>query len=110
MVFAVIYRSYIKKDKELQYQSCWKTLADFFVKEKGAIGSTLHKSEEGLWIAYSKWPNQKTRDQNWSKNLDLSQFPPEIQKCILTLKDCMDDKKSLPEICMEVVEEVSAGF
>lgn len=107
-MFAVIYRGYVKPDLEAQYQEYWKRIAYYFVTQRGALGSTLHKTSDGLWVAYSKWPDKATRDASWSseKNTVNDNFPSEIQDAIIGLKLCLDLEKSFPEICMEIVEEV----
>lgn len=103
-MFAVIYRSRVKPGKEVQYQECWKMAASYFVQERGALGSTLHHSEEGLWIAYSRWPDKATRDASWP---DLPEGSPvHIQEAIKTLKSCIEEDSSLPEICMETIETI----
>jgi DNA-binding cell septation regulator SpoVG len=90
-MFAVIYRAYLKTDKENQYQEYWKTIASYFVNERGALGSTLHKTAEGMWVAYSKWPDKRTRDASWpsNKNSINKEFPLEIQEAILGLKQML---------------------
>ena len=100
-MFAVIYRSFVFPHKEDAYQKAWKTIASYFMKEKGALGSTLHKAEDGSWVAYSRWPSKALRDSSWSKD---ACHPPEIQKAVDELISCLDDV--LPEICMDIVESL----
>ena len=106
--FAVIYRSIVKPGYDDLYLKNWKIVANYFVQERGALGSTLHKSEDGMWVAYSRWPDRATRDASWPQtsegvNQDL---PVNIQQAIIALRDCFDAEQRLPEICMEVVEQV----
>ena len=107
-MFAVIYRSYLKKGRELEYQQYWEKIARYFVKEKGALGSTLHRADDGMWIAYSRWPNSDARDAAWPKEgMEGSvSLPSEIQQAILGLKDCLDAERKIPEICMNIVKEI----
>ncbi len=71
------------------------------------LGSCLHSAADGLWIAYSRWPDRKTRDASWSgENDPLSVLPLEVQNAILTLKDCADQERKIPEICLDVVEDL----
>lgn len=109
-MFAVIYRGYVRTGLEQQYVLYWKIIAAYFVNERGAIGSTLHKSEDGMWVAYSKWPDKATRDASWTNNKDNvhSGFPANILEAINGLKQCLDLERQLPEICMEIIEEVTA--
>jgi len=107
-MFAVIYRSYVKPCSETKYQEYWKIVASYFVSERGAIGSTLHKSEDGLWIAYSKWPDKATRDDSWPRDKESinTTLPPDIHEAINGLKQCLADETKFPEICMEIMDEV----
>lgn len=107
-MFAVIYRSYIKPEHEKIYKNHWKTVATYFVRHRGAISSTLHKSREGLWVAYSKWPDQTTRDKSWpqcASQIDPS-FPKEVIDAIAWIKHSQEGSEKFPEICMELHEEI----
>jgi hypothetical protein len=106
-MFAVIYRSYLKPDREKEYQEAWRSIATYFVEKRGAIGSCLHKTEEGIWVAYSRWPDRKTRDASWpGENAPSEELPPEVRQAILAIKDCMDPERKLPDICMDVVDDL----
>lgn len=107
-VFAVIYRGYVKPGFEEQYVDCWRTVASYFVEERGALGSTLHKTEDGMMVAYSRWPDKAARDSSWPRdnNAINSAFPADVCDAIIGLKDCIDSTRRLPEICMEIVEVV----
>lgn len=105
--FAVIYRGYLKQDRESDYQNAWQTVAQYFVKHRGAIGSCLHRASDGMWVAYSRWPDQKTRDASWpGENAPSDELPQEIRNALKTIQDCLDSDKKLPDICMEVVNDL----
>ena len=106
-MFAVIYRSYIKPEKETEYQQLWQQIATYFREHCGALGSCLHKTEEGIWLAYSRWPDKETRDAAWpGENNPSATLPNEIRAAIIKIKDCGDPERKLPEICMEVVNDL----
>jgi hypothetical protein len=106
-MFAVIYQGYIKPGKESTYREAWNTVARFFVEKRGAIGSCLHRTPDGIWLAYSRWPDEKTRNASWPGKDDPSgELPDEIHQAILTIKDCLDEERRLPDICMEVVDDL----
>jgi len=106
-MFAVIYQGYIKPDRESAYREAWNTVALYFVEKRGAIGSCLHRTSDGMWLAYSRWPDEKTRNASWPGKDDPSEeLPDEIRKAILTIKDCLDEERKLPDICMEVVDDL----
>ncbi|MBX3709994.1 MAG: hypothetical protein KIT56_08010 [Gammaproteobacteria bacterium] len=106
-MFAVIYRAFIKPGLELEYQEAWRQVASYFVKNRGAIGSCLHKTTEGMWVAYSRWPDKATRDASWpGENAPADILPDEIKKAIVIIQNCIDQTKKLPDICMEVVDDL----
>ena len=107
-MFAVIYQGYLKPGREEEYLQAWHQIATYFVNHRGAIGSCLHKAEDGKWIAYSRWPDKATRDASWptGENAPSKELPIEIQQAILQIKDCIDQDKKLPDICMEVVRDL----
>ncbi len=108
--FAVIYRFYLKETKEKEYVTNWKKVAEYFMQERGAIGSNLHKTNEGYWLAYSLWPDQNTRDASWSKDEIKNDLPEKIQTAIANMKKCADlDKEPFPEINMNLVDSVKMG-
>lgn len=106
-MFSVIYRGYPKVGKETEYQELWHIVADYFIKNQGALGSCLHKTDDGMWLAYSRWPNKEMRDNAWPQDDSVNgNFPDEIKKAILSIKDCLDEQRKLPEICMTVVDDL----
>lgn len=106
-MFAVIYRGYVKPNREKEYQRLWHKIAAYFVKNRGALGSCLHKTEEKLWLAYSRWPDKKTRDASWpGEDASSEELPDEIRQAVIQIKDCIDQDRKLPEICMEVVDDL----
>jgi hypothetical protein len=79
----------------------------YFREHRGALGSCLHKTEDGLWLAYSRWPDKATRDASWpSEGSPNDQLPVSIQQAILGIKACIDQDKKYPEICMDVIEDL----
>lgn len=106
-MFAVIYRAFIKPGHELEYQEAWRQVASYFVKCRGALGSCLHKSNEGMWLAYSRWPDKATRDASWPGETAPSDvLPDEIKQAIVKIQNCIDQTQKLPEICMDVVDDL----
>ena len=106
-MFAVIYRGYVHEDKETEYQQLWQRIANYFVAKRGAIGSCLHKTVEGYWLAYSRWPDKATRDASWpGDDVPSDELDEEMQTAILQIKACIDQERSFPEICMEVKDDL----
>lgn len=77
------------------------------MEKRGALGSCLHKTDEGMWLAYSHWPNKATRDASWpGENAPASELPEDLKQAIINIKACLDEEIKLPEICMEVVDDL----
>lgn len=105
-MFAVIYQIYLKPGSEEPFRKYWTEVASYFVDERGALGSTLHKTEEGMWVAYSRWPDKATRDASWpQEGAEVSSaISPAMRQAIEGLKECIE--KRLPEVCMKIEEEI----
>lgn len=107
MMFAVIYRMYLKPNTDTAYRKAWQIVANYFVAKRGALGSCLHQAEDGMWVAYSRWPDNATRNASWpGDEAPADELPSNVKEAIVTIQDCMDQERKLPEICMEVVEDL----
>ncbi|MGE3919521.1 MAG: antibiotic biosynthesis monooxygenase [Gammaproteobacteria bacterium] len=106
-MFAVIYRSYLKPGCESAYKELWNKIATYFIQHRGAIGSTLHQTEDGMWVAYSRWPDKATRDASWpGESKPSDKLPESIQEAILSIQTCVDQNRKHPEICMHIVDDL----
>lgn len=59
MSHVVIYRYRVNPDKVEDFVSAWSRLAEVNREGYGTLGSRLHKGDDGVYYAYSRWP---TRD------------------------------------------------
>ena len=57
--FAVIYRWRIDPAKEESFQNAWADVTELIRDERGGLGSRLHRSADGIWVAYAQWPSRK---------------------------------------------------
>ncbi len=106
-MFAVIYKSWIHEGKEDDFKKHWHIVASYFVESRGALGSCLHKTQEGYWLAYSRWPDKATRDNSWPGDAEISnELPSEVRQAIVGIRECKDQTRELPEIHMEVVDDL----
>ncbi len=106
-MFAVIYRLYLKPDTEEVYRAAWHTVATYFVNARGALGSCLHQAQDGMWVAYSRWPDKATRDASWpGDDAPSDALPTEVKEAIKAIQNSTDQTRKLPEIGMEVVEDL----
>ena len=108
-MFAVIYRFHLKPHQETVYKEYWETITDYFIKQRGALGSCLHKGEDGLWVAYSRWPDKATRDSSWTSDGNPNdKLPPNIYDTILMMQQIKRENSELEqfdEICLEVIAD-----
>lgn len=110
-MFAVIYKFKLKSAQEKQYQEHWHKIANFFIQSRGAIGSCLHKGEDGLWIAYSRWPDKATRDASWpGDDLPNNDFPEDIRHSIEIMQAIKKENSGMnddyEEFCLTVVADL----
>jgi NTP pyrophosphatase (non-canonical NTP hydrolase) len=106
-MFAVIYRGFVYPEREQEYLVLWRQVAQYFIAHAGALGSCLHKTEQGEYVAYSRWPDQATRDASWGVGRKVHRA--EIETAAEQLKACIDRSKPYDEICMEVVDDLGAS-
>ena len=104
-MFAVIYRGFILPEHEEAYCQAWRQVAAYFVTHCGALGSTLHRSHDGEYIAYSRWPDKHTRDKHWGEHAQF-QGMDSLQADIETLRNALDKNKPFDEIAMEIIDYV----
>ncbi len=79
-----------------------------FCAARGALGSSLHRTEDGLWVAYSRWPDKATRNASWQgEDSPSGDLPKDIQQAIVSIQDCLDLDRKIPEICMELISTVN---
>ena len=108
-MFAVIYRFKLKLHQEALYRECWNKIVTYFMEQRGAIGACLHKGEDGLWVAYSRWPDKATRDAAWpGEHAPSEELPRDVREVIQqmqALKKENQDLEQYGEICLEVVED-----
>jgi len=57
-MFIVVYRWTVRDGYEDQFRRGWTTRTEEIKSEMGGLGSRLHRSEDGSWIAYAQWPSK----------------------------------------------------
>ena len=62
--FAVIYRWQLHPGMERQFQQAWERATPLLMRQRGALGSCLHKAEDGTWVAYAQWPSKLAWEQS----------------------------------------------
>ena len=70
--FAVIYRWRIRNGMEDQFQQAWVIVTKSFIDERKALGSRLHRVDDGSWVAYAQWPSRRA----WERSRELGPSDP----------------------------------
>lgn len=92
--FCVIYRSRVHPDKEAQYVAAWSTLTRL-LRERGGLGSRLHRGNDGLWYAYAQWPTAQARAEAFAQTVDAAAQAAMADAIV----------ESFPEIRLDPVED-----
>ena len=94
--FCVLYRARVHPDKEATYVAAWSRLTSLLKMERGALGSRLHRGNDGLWYAYAQWPSAVVRAAAFA----LPSIDPMAEQDI---RDSIVEY--FPEIILEPVED-----
>lgn len=60
--YAVLYRWRLHPGHEADFVAAWERVTRAMHDACGSYGSRLHRTEDGLWTAYARWPDKATRD------------------------------------------------
>lgn len=60
-MFAVIYRWKLKPGMEEHFEQGWARVTRAVFEHCGSYGSRLHVAEDGMRVAYARWPDEATR-------------------------------------------------
>lgn len=61
-MFAVIYRWRLHQGREEQFEAGWHRVTLAMHRHCGSYGSRLHRADDGIWVAYARWPDAATRE------------------------------------------------
>lgn len=66
--FCVIYTFKVRSGMEESFIAGWSRLTEAIRETRGGMGSRLHKSENGWWVAYAQWPDRQTWEASQTVN------------------------------------------
>jgi quinol monooxygenase YgiN len=95
--FAVIYRWRLKPGSEEAFRAAWETVTRIIRREHGGLGSRLHRTAEGLWLAYAQWPDRAS----WEA---LQSAPAADPVASGIMRDCVE--RRLEPILLEPVADL----
>ena len=59
--FAVLYRWRLHPGTEESFIQAWSRTSDL-LRQRGSLGSRLHRGADGIWYSYAQWPSAQARD------------------------------------------------
>lgn len=92
--FAVLYRWKPKAGMEAQFIESWSQVTALF-REKGSLGSRLHRGPDGFLYGYAQWPSAAARRNAFNEPLDS----PWVERMSEAVAE------SLPEIVLEPISD-----
>ena len=68
-MFAVIYRWRLKSGMEGQFADGWDRVTRAIHQSCGSYGSRLHRCDDGMWLAYARWPDETAQQdcEHWER-------------------------------------------
>jgi heme-degrading monooxygenase HmoA len=91
-MIAILYSWRIKPDKEQQFIESWSQVTEFLRKNRGSLGSRLHRGNDGLFYGYAQWKSVEERQNAFQNSAQISDA---IEK----MRDSIDER--FPEIMLE---------
>ena len=100
MTVAIIYQWRLKPGMEKQFREAWRRRTVELRQYAGALGSALHKGDNGIWVAYARWRSLEARERAWKER------PADP-----TANDLMQDAtlETFPPIIAEVIDDLLTG-
>ncbi|MEO8632829.1 MAG: antibiotic biosynthesis monooxygenase [Chloroflexota bacterium] len=99
-MFIVLYRWHIQEGKERQFRTAWRSATEKIMARYGALGSRLHRAEDGSWVAYAQWPDK----ERW---LLMRNGPPVAPEAFQVMQDSETDQGAFafPFLTMVVTDD-----
>lgn len=99
-MFVVIYRWKLKEGMEERFREGWRRATETIIEKYGALGSRLHKAEDGSWLAYAQWPDKP----HWEA---MRQGPAADPEAFAMMKESLDESAEIisPLFCMTVTDD-----
>jgi hypothetical protein len=95
-MFTVIYCWRIKPEFEQQFIESWSEITTaYYLKCAGALGSRLHRGNDGLWYAYAQWKSAENREMAF-QNIPNMTAREKMSEAI---------EHSFPEVQLEIMAD-----
>ncbi len=83
-MFHVAYEFKVKAGCEAPFIEAWRAVTLAFRRYRGALGSRLHRAEDGTYVAYAQWPSEESYGQ-------ASVLPEEVVVAQRQLRESCDE-------------------
>lgn len=93
--FVVLYRWRLHPGSEEAFVQAWSRTTDL-LRERGSLGSRLHRGSDGLWYGYAQWPGAQARAEAFARG-------PVDGSAMTAMRQAIAE--SLPEIVLEPVAD-----
>ncbi|MBL8152186.1 MAG: hypothetical protein JNN15_19865 [Blastocatellia bacterium] len=60
-MYVVVYTWRLEEGKEELFRQGWRHITETIYKQCKSFGARLHKTDEGIWIAYTLWPDRESQ-------------------------------------------------
>lgn len=88
-VLTVIYQWTVKHGFDAQFRAAWREMTLSLRESRGALGSRLHQSEPGKYVAYAQWPSRAVYDQAQAKESANPEAGKKMREAILLSQPAM---------------------
>jgi len=62
--FCVVYRWRLRDGHEASFRKAWAVVTEAIAHKRGGLGSRLHRTDDGEWLAYAQWPDRETWERS----------------------------------------------
>lgn len=94
-MFTVIYSFDVKPGLENTFEQNWAALTELIYHYEKSLGSRLHRTKEGRYIAYAQWPDKAT----WKNS--GTRLPKEAKKIRREMRNACNSIQTMHK--MEVI-------
>ena len=73
-MYIALYEFKVHAGLEEQFEKNWHIVTEAIYRHRGSLGSRLHKSSDGIYIAYAQWPSEKQYNADIPLSNDIMPF------------------------------------
>lgn len=97
--FCAIYRWRLHPGSETSFVKAWSRITELLLKERGSLGSRLHRGPDDIWYSYTQWPSAEAKAEGLARpSVDVEAWQ-QLRAAIA---------ESLPELILEPVSDFLA--